>query len=103
MAHLRKESIRNGVCTYYRKKTKQEVVVAVNEGMKTIINSFAEEVEDSPFLFPVVTEAGVNGHLRYETALRTQNRRLKALAQLAEIDKPITTHCGRHIILSFVL
>lgn len=98
LAHLRKETIRDGICSYYRRKTGQQIQVIVNEGMQHIIDSFAMAVKDSPYLFPVLKEGTVNNHhhRQYETALRTQNRRLKFLAKLARIDKPVTTHVARH-------
>lgn len=101
MAHLRKENIRDGVCTYYRKKTKQQVEVAVNGGMQKIIDSFANEVKDSPYLFPILNGKG-DERLQYESALRTQNRRLKALAKLADINKRVTTHVARHSFATIV-
>lgn len=103
MAHLRKENIKDGVCTYYRKKTRKEVEVKVNEGMQKIIDSFAAEVVNSPYLFPIITGEGETARRQYETALRTQNRRLKALAKLAEIDKRLTTHVARHTCATSVM
>ncbi len=96
LAHLRKENIRNGVCTYYRHKTRQQVEVTVNEGMQQIIDSFADSVKDSPYLFPILKDEGRKGRTEYTSALRTQNRRLKALARLAGIRSCVTTHVARH-------
>jgi integrase len=97
MAYLRKENIRNGVCTYYRRKTKQQVEVQVNDGMQRIIESFTADVRNSPYLFPIITGEGLNARLQYESALRTQNRRLKTLSKLADIkDNRLTTHVSRH-------
>ncbi|MFR0679028.1 phage integrase SAM-like domain-containing protein [Dysgonomonas mossii] len=96
MAHLRKDNIRNGVCTYYRKKTRQQIEVTINEGMQKIIDSFAQDVKYSPYLFPILKDDGINKQTQYDTALRTQNRRLKALAKLAGINRLMTTHVARH-------
>ena len=96
MAYLRKENIKDGVCRYYRKKTGQQVVVTVNEGMQRIIESFAAEVKDSPYLFPIIKRGSTSARKDYESALRTQNRRLKVLSKLAGIDKRVTTHVARH-------
>lgn len=96
MAHLKKENIKDGVCIYYRKKTLQQVVVVVNEVMQKIIDSFKDEVKDSPYLFPVIKFNNGEGRLQYESGLRVQNRRLRTLAKLAGINKRVTTHTARH-------
>lgn len=102
LAHLKKENIRDGVCTYYRKKTSQQVEVTVNDAMQRIIDSFSEDVAGCPYLFPVLREAHSGKQTRYDTALRTQNRRLKVLAKLAGIDKRVTTHVSRHSFATIV-
>ena len=96
MAHLRKEHIKDGVCRYYRQKTGQQIEVAVNEGMRQIIEGFASEVRDSPYLFPIIKHEGALARRDYESALRTQNRRLQALSKLAGIGRRISTHVARH-------
>ena len=96
MAYLRKENIKDGVCRYYRQKTGQQVVVTVNEGMQRIIRSFASTVRNSPYLFPILKHEGALARKDYESALRTQNRRLKVLSGMAGIDKRVTTHVSRH-------
>lgn len=96
LAYLRKDNIKDGVCFYYRKKTLQQIEVKVNEGMRCIIESFAEEVKDSPYLFPIIRKNGKDERLQYETALRVQNRRLRILSEIIGVNKKITTHVGRH-------
>lgn len=96
MAHLKKENVKDGVCVYYRKKTLQQVVVVVNEVMQKIIDSFADEVKDSPYLFPIIKVDDEEAYLRYESGLRIQNHRLRTLAKLAGINKRVTTHVARH-------
>lgn len=98
LAHLKKAHLKDGVIRYYRKKTGKQIEVPVNEGMRKIIESFAAEMKDSSFLFPVagnVGEAG-KGRVLYETAMCTQNRRLKKLAELVGIERRISTHVARH-------
>lgn len=95
LCHLKKTQLKNGVLRYYRKKTGKQIEVPVNEGMLKIIESFEPMVKDSDYLFPLLT-GSKNLRLQYETALRTQNRRLKKLALLAGLEKDIATHVARH-------
>lgn len=99
-SHLRKSDIRDGLCTYYRKKTGHQIQLSVNQGMQKIIDSFSSEVCDSPYVFPILKNK--QGSVRYETALRLQNSRLKDLGRLAHIDKRITTHVARHSFATLV-
>jgi integrase len=98
MAYLRKENIRQGVISYYRKKTGQMIDVTVTGTLKQIIDSFAEEVKFSPYVFPVIRDPDKPHRLQYETGLHTQNRRLKKLAVRAELntDCGLSTHVSRH-------
>lgn len=98
MAYLRKDNIRLGVISYYRKKTGQKIEVAVTPTLERIIGSFCEEVKYSPYLFPVIHDPGKPARVQYESGLNTQNRRLKKLARLAGIDLEwgLSTHVSRH-------
>lgn len=94
MCHLKKSNVREGEIRYYRKKTGGMITVPVNEGMRKIIASFSCETTDSEYLFPVLSGGGRPD--AYYTALRTQNRRLKKLTELAGVDKSVSTHVARH-------
>jgi len=96
MAYLRKTNIKDGICSYYRQKTGQQIVLKVNKGMQHIIDSFAADVRDSLYLFPILKHEGALARKDYESALRTQNRRLKVLSGMAGVDKRVTTHVARH-------
>lgn len=102
LARLKKSNIRGGVLRYVRKKTGRQIEVRITEQMQTIIDSFATQVKNSAYVFPIIhierTKSGNNREtrLQYETALRTQNNRLKELAVLAGIDKNLSTHVARH-------
>lgn len=97
LAYLRKDCIRGGVLRYVRKKTGQQIEVKVTKEMQDIIDAFASLTEYSSYLFPVIRENDSrSARLQYETALRTQNARLKRLVRLAGIGKQISTHWARH-------
>lgn len=96
LAHLKKSHVKDGVIRYYRKKTGKQIEVPINEGMRMIMESFASQVKGSGYLFPIVRNGNVDGRDLYETAMRTQNRRLKKLVELAGLGKGISTHVARH-------
>lgn len=96
LAYLRKDNIRHGVLSYYRKKTGWQIEVKVSPAMQSIINSFSERVRQSPYLFPIIRNSGKKTRLQYESGLRLQNKRLKKLANLAGVKEKVTTHVARH-------
>jgi integrase len=102
MAYLRKDNIRGGFIRYVRKKTGRQIEVRITPQIQEILSNFAMQVKDSPYLFPVISNRDgakpkvKDARLQYETALRAQNSRLKRIAGLAGVHKPVSTHWARH-------
>lgn len=96
LVYLKKSQIKDGILRYYRKKTGKQICVPVNEGMQRIIDSFSDDTRDSAYLFPIINGSEGNGRKLYESAMRTQNRRLKKLAEMACVSKIVSTHVARH-------
>ena len=96
MVYLRKENIRGGVIRYVRKKTGQQIEIRLTPEMKATIDSFSNEVKGSAYVFPIIRNNDLLAYSQYETALRTQNYRLKKLAILSGIKKQVSTHWARH-------
>lgn len=96
MAYLRKENLRKGTISYYRRKTGQRINIKVTPEMLQIIDSFSQEVRYSPYLFPVIRDRNKSTYKQYESGLYLQNKRLKKLARMAGISSRLTTHVSRH-------
>lgn len=96
LVHLKRENIRGGIIRYRRKKTGTYIEIRITPAMQGIIDSFSREVEGSSYIFPILRDNGQDKRLQYESALHTQNERLKRLALLAGLNKPISTHVARH-------
>lgn len=96
MAYLKKENIKNGTVSYFRKKTGQLLEVKITPAMRSILDYFGSQTQGSKYVFPIIADEKANRRLQYETALHAQNRRLKQLSKLAGIEKNISTHVARH-------
>lgn len=96
MVYLKKDNVRGGFIRYVRRKTGQQIEVKVTPEMQAIIDRFSQETAGSSYVFPIIRENGKPVYLQYETALRSQNYRLKKLATLAGINKRVSTHWARH-------
>lgn len=96
MAYLRKDNIQGELIRYYRKKTGQLIEIKITPRLQLLIDSFANDVKNSPYLFPIIHDDNKSKRLYYESGLRQQNRYLKILAAKANIDKSLSTHVSRH-------
>ena len=93
MAYLRKSDIKNGVLTYRRRKTGQELTVKWEKCMADIVAKYPEN--KTGFLLPIIKEQG-NERRQYDNALHLVNYRLKELSTMLKLQRPITMYVARH-------
>lgn len=91
MAFLKKRDVQTGVIRYRRRRTGRPVEVAISPAMRQIMDWFEPQVAGSEYLFPVITDPEGSPRLQYESGLRRYNDRLKNIAQLLGIEKPLST------------
>ncbi|MDR3142725.1 MAG: site-specific integrase [Tannerellaceae bacterium] len=94
MANLKKDSVINGVIAYKRKKTGQQILVGLEPCMTEIIKRYGEMTKGSDYLLPLLYRNGEA--IKYETALRSQNQRLKNISKQLGLLKNLTTYVSRH-------
>lgn len=92
IAKLHKRDICDGSICYVRSKTGQKLCVRISAAMESIINRWGDPT--SPYLLPVVALPFTQ--CRYNSALRTYNRRLRELTKRLGIDENITSYTARH-------
>jgi integrase len=96
IAHLKKSNITDNTIHYRRKKTNQVLEVKIVPAMRRILDRYAAETAGSEYLFPIMTKKGKDLRLQYESGLRVQNKRLKKIAAMLNINKGLSTNCARH-------
>jgi integrase len=96
MANLKKSDIRGDTIRYRRAKTGQLIELRVLPAMRRIIEWFEPQMEESNYLFPVITDPEKDFRLQYESGLRLQNMRLKKVAAICGIADKLSTHAARH-------
>ena len=116
MAYLRKTDLQNGILTYRRRKTSQELTIKWEKCMAEIIAKYPENKTD--FLLPIIKEKGkgrnseshqacLNGRVvtdegeanerrQYDNALHLVNYRLKELSTMLKLQRPLTMYVARH-------
>ena len=93
MAYLRKSDIKNGVLTYRRRKTGQELTVKWEKCMADIVAKYPEN--KTGFLLPIIKEQG-NERKQYDNALHLVNYHLKDLSERLKLQRPLTMYVARH-------
>ena len=93
MAYLRKTDLQNGILTYRRRKTGQELTIKWEKCMAEIVVKYPENQTD--FLLPIIKEEG-NERRQYDNALHLINYRLKELSTMLKLQRPLTMYVARH-------
>ena len=93
MAYLKKTDIKNGILTYRRRKTGQELSIKWEKCMAEIIAKYPENKTD--FLLPIIKDEG-DERRQYDSALHLVNYRLKELSTMLKLQRPLTMYVARH-------
>ncbi len=102
MAYLRETDFRNGIITYRRRKTGQQLSIKWEKCMQEIVAKYGNSTlyrsisSDSPYLLPILTSPFDNTRSQYRSTLQLINRSLKTIAKLAKLDVPLTMYVARH-------
>lgn len=93
MAYLKKSDLKNGILTYRRRKTGQELTIKWEKCMDEIIAKYPKNETD--FLLPIITKQG-NERKLYDNALHLVNYHLKDLSEMLQLQRPLTMYVARH-------
>lgn len=116
IAYLKKTDLQNGILTYRRRKTGQELSIKWEKCMAEIIAKYPENKTD--YLLPIIKEEGngrnsvshqacLNGRVvtdegkanerrQYDNTLHLVNYRLKELSTMLKLQRPLTMYVARH-------
>ena len=116
IAYLKKTDLQNGILTYRRRKTGQELSIKWEKCMAEIIAKYPENKTD--YLLPIIKEecngrnsvshqACLNGRVvtdegkanerrQYDNTLHLVNYRLKELSTMLKLQRPLTMYVARH-------
>ena len=95
MAYLKKSDLKNGVITYRRKKTSQQLSIRWEKCMAEIVAKYQDR-SATQYLLPIITDPLTEERIQYRNALCRVNVALKEVARLASLSIPLTMYCGRH-------
>lgn len=97
IAFLRKQDIKGKYISYHRQKTGRQLTILMEPCIEAIVKRYAEKTKGSPYIFPILSSSDkITTYRQYQTALGYHNRKLKALAELAGLNIPLSSYCARH-------
>lgn len=94
IAFLKKSDMNNGLITYSRRKTRQQLTVRVEPETSRLIESFGEN--KTGFLLPILTDDTINADQQYENAYFRINRNLQKVGKMLGLETKLTLYVARH-------
>ena len=95
MAYLKKSDLNNGVLTYRRRKTGQQLSIKWEDCMEDIVAKYRTD-SDTHYLLPIITNPTTDERTQYKNALYRVNSALKEIARLVKLQMPLSMYCARH-------
>lgn len=98
MAYLRKSDLKNGILTYRRRKTGQQLSIKWERCMQEIVDKYNSPVmRDTPYLLPIITVRDMEkARQQYKNKLYMINLYLKRVSERIGLAIPMTTYVARH-------
>ena len=94
MAYLRKKDLQNGVLSYRRRKTGQQLFIKWEKCMQEIVDKYDNSL--SEYLLPIIKPMKGDERTHYQNAMYLINRKLKEIGKMTGVQLPLTMYVARH-------
>lgn len=94
MAYLRKKDLQNGILSYRRRKTGQQLFIKWERCMQEIVDKYPGNTTE--YLLPIITQQDVDYRKQYTNELHRVNHLLKKIGKQLDLPMPLTMYVGRH-------
>ncbi len=94
MAFLKKSDLRNGILSYRRQKTNQQLFIKWEKPMQEIVNKY--DTAGTSYLLPIIKKEGLNERRQYLNEAHLINSKLKKIGKELGLSIPLTTYVARH-------
>ena len=103
MAFLKKTDLKCSMVSYNRRKTHQNLNIEWMKPMQAIIDKYAEQTQDSPYMLPILTGKESSPYTSYRKVEHNTNYNLKKIGEMVGLKIPLTTYVARHTWASVAL
>ena len=94
MAYLKKKDLSNGILSYRRRKTGQQLFIRWEKCMQEIVKKYDNPL--SEYLLPIIKPMNGNERTQYQNAMYLINRKLKDIGKMIGVQLPLTMYVARH-------
>lgn len=94
MAYLKKKDLQNGILSYRRQKTNQQLHIKWERPMQEIIDKY--DTANSPYLLPIIRDMERDKRRQYKNAAHLVNNKLKKIGEQLGLEISLTTYVARH-------
>lgn len=94
MAFLKKKDLQNGVLSYRRHKTGQQLIIKWEAPMQEIVRKY--NTAGTLYLLPIIKDNGKDERKQYKNQTHAVNRNLKKIGKRLGLAIPLTTYVARH-------
>ena len=94
MAYLKKKDLYNGILSYRRQKTNQQLFIKWEKPMQEIIDKY--DTTGTPYLLPIIKDVGKDERRQYKNASHLVNCKPKKIGAQLGLTIPLTTYVARH-------
>ena len=94
IAFLKKKELSNGILSYRRRKTRQQLFIRWEKCMQDIVDKHNNPYTE--YLLPIIKPMKGDERRQYQNAMYLINRKLKIVGKMAGIETPLTMYVARH-------
>ncbi len=94
MAYLKKNDLSNGILSYRRRKTGQQLFIKWEKCMQEIVMKYDNPL--SEYLLPIIKPMNGDERKQYQNAMYLINRKLKDIGKMVGIMLTLTMYVARH-------
>ena len=94
MAYLKKKDLQNGILSYRRQKTGQQLFIKWEKPMQEIVSKY--NTNGTPYLLPIIRDMNADARRQYRNAAHLVNDKLKKLGEKLGLSVPLTSNVARH-------
>ena len=94
MAYLKKKDLQNGILSYRRRKTGQQLFIKWERCMQEIVDKYP--INETEYLLPIITKRDEDYRKQYTNELHRVNHLLKKIGKQLDLPILLTMYVGRH-------